>query len=1163
MDRKILFKMLTQSIKNISEISNGSSDSVRLEEDIINNESFFKISNVDKMRPFFMSLVSNSNHWLFISSTGGLSAGRKDTSNALFPYYTDDKIIRSSENTGSKTIFRISKNGKTHLWEPFSERQQGLVKTTRNLYKNKLGNKIKFEEINHDLGISFSITWKTSDRFGFIREALLENESTESISVSLIDGIQNILPWGIEPMLQMGSSNLADAYKRNELDIESGLGVYSLSALIVDRAEPSEALKANTVWTLGFENPKYLLSNLQLDQFRTGYPIQNELDIRAEKGAYFLNSDFLLESKSQKNWTIVADVNQSIDQIVLNRELLKNNENLSNELNQDIELGSEELIRLVAASDGLQLTGDGLRNTRHFSNTLFNIMRGGIFDFNYNIEKTDLARYLFGANKELYSNKIHFLNQLDEDSSLSSIQTLLNKETDLDLVRLIKEYLPLKFSRRHGDPSRPWNEFSINTKNEKDGSKILDYQGNWRDIFQNWEALAHAYPDFIEGMIYKFLNASTFDGYNPYRLTKDGFDWETIEQDNPWSYIGYWGDHQIIYLLKFLEFSENYFPNKLNAILDQDLFVFANVPYRIKSVEEILNDPKNTIDFDQKANDEILKRKSILGSDGALLQDSQGQIYKVNFVEKILVSLLAKISNFIPEAGIWMNTQRPEWNDANNALVGNGVSMVTLYYLRRFLTFFKGFISKLERTEFTISKELCQFFNCTLETFDKQKHLLNSSINDHDRKKIFESLAQAGSVYRQKIYKSSYTNQKDRIAIEELDSFITLAIDFVEHTIKANKREDNLYHSYNLISVEDDLFSISYLPEMLEGQVAVLSSGFLSLQESVELLDSLRNSKLFRVDQNSYILYPDKDLPSFLEKNNIPKNRVENIKLLKKLLMDNNTDIISKDILGQYHFNPTFNNVNSLRHALERLPDKFDGYLEKEFESILSLYESVFNHKSFTGRSGTFFGYEGLGSIYWHMVSKLLLANYELVTRTVESSEDQKWIDRLIDHYHNINDGIGLNKSPDLYGAFPTDPYSHTPKGKGVQQPGMTGQVKEDLLSRAGELGVRVKEGILSFEPLLLRGEEFIDHAQAFNFYDINQKKNEILLLPKSLAFTICQLPIIYQKSDESVTEVYTKEGSVIHFKGNQLDKKISQAIFSRKGDYTKIIVYMDSEKFN
>ena len=39
-----------------------------------------------------------------------------------------------------------------------------------------------------------------------------------------------------------------------------------------------------------------------------------------------------------------------------------------------------------------------------------------------------------------------------------------------------------------------------------------------------------------------------------------------------------------------------------------------------------------------------------------------------------------------------MNTQRPEWNDGNNALVGNGLSMVTLYYLRRFLHFFIGIL---------------------------------------------------------------------------------------------------------------------------------------------------------------------------------------------------------------------------------------------------------------------------------------------------------------------------------------------------------------------------------------------------------------------------------------------------------------------------------------
>ena len=75
----------------------------------IENENFYKISNVDSMRPFFMSIVSNSNHWMFISSTGSLSAGRKNSEYALFPYYTDDKITESSETSGSKTILIIKK----------------------------------------------------------------------------------------------------------------------------------------------------------------------------------------------------------------------------------------------------------------------------------------------------------------------------------------------------------------------------------------------------------------------------------------------------------------------------------------------------------------------------------------------------------------------------------------------------------------------------------------------------------------------------------------------------------------------------------------------------------------------------------------------------------------------------------------------------------------------------------------------------------------------------------------------------------------------------------------------------------------------------------------------------------------------------------------------
>ena len=77
-----------------------------------NGELFYKISNVANMRPFFMSIVSPDNHWLFISSNGGITAGRKNSNFSLFPYYTDDKITESFDTTGNKTILRIKLNNK-------------------------------------------------------------------------------------------------------------------------------------------------------------------------------------------------------------------------------------------------------------------------------------------------------------------------------------------------------------------------------------------------------------------------------------------------------------------------------------------------------------------------------------------------------------------------------------------------------------------------------------------------------------------------------------------------------------------------------------------------------------------------------------------------------------------------------------------------------------------------------------------------------------------------------------------------------------------------------------------------------------------------------------------------------------------------------------------
>ncbi len=234
----------------------------------LDNEKFYKISNSDKMRPFFMSIVSDSDHWMFISSNGGLTAGRRNSESALFPYYTDDKITEAADITGSKTIMKVQKDGKTYLWEPFSQRYNGIYRTMNNLYKNQLGNKVVFEEVNHDLELTFRYHWNSSDDYGFVKKSEVINTSEDHVKIDILDGIQNILPYGVGSALQNSSSNLVDAYKKCELEKDSGLGIFALSAIIVDKAEPSEALMATTVWsTLGI-NAKRLLSSRQLDQYR-------------------------------------------------------------------------------------------------------------------------------------------------------------------------------------------------------------------------------------------------------------------------------------------------------------------------------------------------------------------------------------------------------------------------------------------------------------------------------------------------------------------------------------------------------------------------------------------------------------------------------------------------------------------------------------------------------------------------------------------------------------------------------------------------------------------------------------------------------------------------------------------------------------------------------
>ncbi len=1114
----------------------------------IAGERYYAIHNVDKIPPFFISVVSSDDHWLFVSSTGGLSAGRVSPDTALFPYITVDRIHESNLHTGPRTLLRVQSNGADQRWEPFNAQHDGTYAISRHVYKNVLGNKLCFAEVNYDLQLEFRYTWATSDAHGFVRHCELFNHGSQAQTVEILDGLQNILPAGTPRFTQTNSSNLVDAYKWTELEQTSGLAIFALYSGITDRAEPCESLKANVAYCLGFDDPTILISSEQVDRFRRGESLETEAHKRGIRGAFLVNQALELTAKSDRSWQIVANIELSQADVVALRNELAEPAALAAAIGKSVAEGSDELAKIMAMCDGFQATAEENVAVRHYANVLFNVLRGGYFPDHYNVSAQDFRHTIRTFNRPVYQRNRQMLDALPETVEFAELLSKVKSQDDRQLERLCHEYLPITFGRRHGDPSRPWNLFAIRLK-DRYGNALLSYEGNWRDIFQNWEALALSYPEFVENMVAKFVNASTMDGYNPYRITKEGIDWEVEDPEDPWSYIGYWGDHQIIYLTKLLEISRDFHPARLGKLLLEPVFAYANVPYRIRSFDKLIKDPKHTVDYDDALAERIEKLLGTTGYDAKLVLDDKGEVLQVTLLEKLLVPLLSKLGNLVVDGGIWMNTQRPEWNDANNALVGQGLSMVTLYYLRRYVSFLQDLLAR-DGQSVELSGDVAGWLAETagaLASFCPK--LDGASVSSEARYELLAELGEAASRFRETVYGSDTLSATETVELDAIRALLADAVTAIDHTIGNNRRDDGLFHAYNLLEASPGNAAIGNLYPMLEGQVAALSAGSIEPRVAVDVLESLFESAVYRADQHTFMLYPDRELPGFLQKNAIAESDVNDIPLLRALVADGNDQVMLRDADGHYRFSAEFANVSDLEAELDALPERYADEVDVSRERLHALFEKTFDHQAFTGRSGTMFGFEGLGCVYWHMVSKLLLAVQEVYFAAGSGGDADAYrqIGRL---YYKVRAGLGFNKTPVEFGAFPTDPYSHTPGHIGARQPGMTGQVKEEILTRFGELGIRVRDGKLHFEPTLLRRQEFRDATSTFCWLAVDDSWQDVEIPIGSLAFTLCQVPIVYELNDsgsQSVTIGYT-DGTDKTVDSLELPAEDSAALFDRAG---------------
>jgi hypothetical protein len=84
----------------------------------------------------------------------------------------------------------------------------------------------------------------------------------------------------------------------------------------------------------------------------------------------------------------------------------------------------------------------------------------------------------------------------------------------------------------------------------------------------------------------------------------------------------------------------------------------------------------------------------------------------------------------------------------------------------------------------------------------------------------------------------------------------------------------------------------------------------------------------------------------------------------------------------------------------------------------------------------------------------------------------------------------------------------------------------------------------------LLRAREFVASPQVFRFLDVDGQWQELTVPKSGLAFTWCQVPIVYRLDDsaEPAVTLTLEDGSHLTPIGLALPTELSAELFSRSG---------------
>jgi len=833
-----------------------------------NDKNEFAIEGYDKAKTFASFLpgiagIEGIPMWSYYVNRGQCmgSFGVKDKNNTIMEFFPANMMYKNIELQGFRTFIKI--NGEVH--EIFSSMSRDKVIRRMIIEKNIL----KIEEVNYTLSLRVTVTYFTMPSESFaaiVRKVETENLDGTSKDIEILDGLTQILPYGVGNSSYQEMSNLLRAWF-DVYNLENNIAYYKVRATTSDSAEVEEVNKGNFYLSFSSESMGLIAPIIDMDTIfgsNTAFTYPEAWDCSSKD---MISRKQVPENKVSGGFTAIsAKLETKVTIVTLIGHI-----------------SSPELINARIEDFTLEYIEDKEKDARELIDNL-------VYDTNTRTSNHQFDKYI---------------DQCYLDNILRGGYPLVYKAGD-------KNHVYHVFSRKHGDMEREYNFFSLEPAYYSQGN------GNFRDVNQNRRNDVLFNPEVRDFNVKQFMSLIQLDGYNPlsvkgstFTLNAEAFNevMELVKTEKkgitkilksnftPGMLINYVGNNKVslkvnkeALLVKILENSkQNYeaelgegfwvdhftynidlvesylkiYPDKLESFIFLDnTYRFFDSPARVlpRSDKYVLTNGKVRQYGSVQEDEEKCRKLNINAKDTNWLktENGTGKIYETNLYVKLVALALIKFVSLDPYGmGIEMEGNKPGWNDAMNGLPGLfGSGLSETAELKRIVNFILEVSSEFNK-KIMLPEEIAELLRHSEGVLDSYN---NGALTDFE---YWDKTSTLREVFRDKIHYGISGKEEKYSTVEILDIFkkfnlklekgLDRALKYGKgifptfFTYEAKKYEviegkKNPINGYDNVNVTE--FECNLIPLFLEGPARVLK-GIVDADKAKALYDAIKKSELY------------------------------------------------------------------------------------------------------------------------------------------------------------------------------------------------------------------------------------------------------------------------------------------------------------------------------